>query len=243
MPSQAPVKPKKPLYFPLTRSLSPIKQYCLLAIYSLFLLILFAGCYLYLRLRPPNQSFYFFLVQPGEAVDLLQVFLFLFFSFLVLPVTTLLSGALFGSGRAFLIVSFVLIGTAGIILYSTNMPITGRDIPLGMVYLLIFSGAAELVGFFYERRRFAAWWKSLLIFLLGATGIAASLTILIFIQASPRNATPDELLTFYLSTIGLGLIFIIGMTFPVAGIEGLLHAIIAARHQKQRRHVASGFPI
>jgi hypothetical protein len=196
--------------------------------------ILFAGNIAAINRAQENQMPGNVFVHPDGTVNGVLFLLAGIFLFLTLPTAALLSGAFLGAVRAFLVTLIVVGSTTGLWLAHTflqHIPININFNSPGPISFILLPLTAALVGFLYDRRRSAAWWKSFLILLLGSAFLVT--VMLAFVAIFGRPTSTASLTDFY---IGIGCIWVLLiplMALPIAGIEGITHAIIAARRNKQ----------
>jgi hypothetical protein len=158
---------------------------------------------------------------------------------LIVPAIILLSGALFGALRAFVIAGIIAGGTAALLLVyesAQHIPITftSANSPAS-ISLVLMPVTAALVGFLYDRRRYAAWWKSFLCLLAGSALFIGIILLLTAIFGNPSNASQVSLVGFYVAIGCAWLLFVPLITLPVAGIEGITHVLLVARQKKRER--------
>jgi len=235
-PTQLGPRQKKMLAFPFTRHASAGKQAISIAMYSALMLVLFAGSVFFLYVKSLATSSPF--VNPNGTVDSSQILVFLFFIFLILPATTLLSGALFGAVRAFLVTCIVTGGTASLwlVYLSTHhmfLSINNTNSP-ATVALILMPFTATLVGTIYDRRQHAAWWKSFLTLLLGSAFFVIAILVATIIWGRPTSSSQATLADFFIGIGCVGILLIPLMALPVAGIEGMLHTLIVAQRKKSQ---------
>lgn len=233
-PIQAAPRQKKMLLFPLTRHASPGKQVISMAIYSMLMLALFAGGIFSLILLSANQEPNNAFAHADGTANGGLILVFILFIFLVIPATALLTGALFGAARAFLATSIVTGGTAGLLLVyllTQHIPITlnSSNSPATAILILV-PITSTLVGFIYDRRRYAAWWKSFLAMLLGSAFLVT--VLFTFVAILGRPADTSSLASFYVAIGCIWLVLVPLLALPIAGIEGIIHAILSARRAK-----------
>jgi hypothetical protein len=238
LPAQAVPRQKKMLSFPLTRYASPGKQVSSMAIYSLLMLALAAGSVFSIVLLSANQEPNNVFAHSDGTANGLLILVFILFILLVVPVITLLSGALFGAVRALLITCIVVGGTAGlwfVYAFVQHIPISVSSSNTPAATILVLSPVtAALVGFIYDRRRYAAWWKSFLSLLAGSAFFVGTLLLFTAIFGSPPSASQASLVGFYV-TLGCSWALLAPLiALPVAGIEGIMHAITARREKTGR---------
>lgn len=235
----APAPSKKPIYFPITRGASALVQVFDILVYSLLTAICIMLIPLYLQ-KSSDESFSLY-TNPDGSVNGLAILLTIVLVLLVVPACSLLCGALFGSWRG-LLVSLLSIG-GGILLgkLSDNRlwNLTAYQTYLVLAPLPI---TALIVGLFYDRRKYAAWWKSMLTMLLGSAIIAIWLYVILFVLVANNidllnvpssRLTPQQMLAGVGIVYGCFAIFLILLwTFLIAGIEGLIHNRIAAVKNK-----------
>lgn len=240
MPVQpASASPKKPIYFPITRGVSALVQVFDMLVYSLLAAICVMLIPLYL-LKSYENNFSVYTNLDG-SVNGLAVLLTVVLVLLIVPACSLLCGAFFGSWRG-LLVSLLSIGGGLLLGHLSDERLwnfSAFQTYLGLAPLPI---AALIVGLFYDRRKYAAWWKSMLTMLLGASIIAVWLYILLFVfvtnnitllNTTTTTMTPQQLLAGVGIVYGCFAIFLILLwTFLIAGIEGLIHNRIAAVKSK-----------
>lgn len=235
----APASPKKPIYFPLTRGVSVLVQIFDMLVYSLLAAICVMLIPLYL-LKSYENNFSVY-ANPDGSVNGLAILLTIVLALLIVPACSLLCGAFFGSWRG-LLVSLLSIGGGLLLGHLSDDRLwnpTAFQTYLGLAPLPI---AALVVGLFYDRRKYAAWWKSMLTMLLGASIIAVWLYILLFVvvannitllNTTTTTMTSQQLLAGVGVVYGCLAIFLILLwTFLIAGIEGLVHNRIAAVKNK-----------
>lgn len=224
------------LHFPLLRQ-APVRTQCWgMLCYSLLMAfsIMILGLSI---LNDPNAGS--FITEDG-SVNGQALLLTAVLIFLLMPGCSLLCGALFGSWRGML-VSLLSIGSGILMTHlSNNLLWNTQPIP-SLLPLLGLPIAALVVGLIYERRRYAAWWKSLLTMMLGAAIVSIWLIFfsIIFTLHSARftdaAATSSDPQAFtnglWIGGTILAFLGIFALTFPVAGIEALIHWRVAA-HKK-----------
>jgi hypothetical protein len=235
LPAQAAPRQKKMLSFPLTRHASPGKQVISMAIYGLLMLALAAGSVFSIVLLSADQEPNNVFARSDGTANGLLILVFILFILLVIPAITLLSGALFGAARALLITCIVVGGTAGLWLvyaFVQHIPISvSISNTLATTVLVLSPVTAALVGFIYDHRRYAAWWKSFLSLLAGSAFFVGILLLFTAIFGSPPGASQASLVGLYV-TLGCSWALLAPLiALPVAGIEGMMHAL-TARHEK-----------
>jgi hypothetical protein len=237
-PAPAAVSPKKPIYFPLTRGASALMQIFDMLVYSLLAAICVMLIPLYL-LKSYENNFSVYSNADG-SVNGLSILLTFVLVLLIVPACSLLCGAFFGSWRG-LLVSLLSIG-GGLLLGHLSddrlWNFSAFQTYLGLAPLPV---AALIVGLFYDHRKYAAWWKSMLTMLLGSSIIVIWLYILLFVFVANNIALLNTTTTMTSQQLlaGVGILYgclaiflILLWTFLIAGIEGLVHNRIAAVKNK-----------
>jgi hypothetical protein len=237
IPAQS--RPPKPLYFPITRHMSTGKQVLSVLLYSLLMVALSAPIFLYSTVdtldRPSNATF----INLDGTVDGLLILAVIAFFLLAVPALALLTGAFFGAVRAFLVACISEGATAAIVVaYFHAHDLIFQPNPVNIIFLMLPPITATLVGLFYDRRRYAAWWLSFLIMLSGAAFFVTGLVVISIIASDPFNeatfgpANPAAL-AIVLVILVVCMAAIIALL--MGGIEGITHSIIASRWKQNRR--------
>lgn len=240
-PFPVPVKTKKPLLFPFTRRAPVLLQIFGMLLYSLVMSLGIMGCLLtLLKAALVNTSMY---VNPDGSANGLSIIVTIVLLLFLVPACSLFSGVFFGSWRG-LIVAVLSFG-GGFLLAHVSDPRFGNPNATLLNYLpfAALPLAALVVGFVYERRKYAAWWKSMLTMFLG-TGVLLT-WFLAFIYLADVNAGGFDTLAAnahmtiqnYMASIAISLGCVALLVVPLlgllfAGIEGIIHAIIAGIRQK-----------
>ncbi len=235
-PLPTPVSTKKPLLFPLTRHASALLQFFGMLLYSLVVALCIMGCVLtMLQIALINTNLY---VSSDGSANGLSILLTFVLVLVLLPACSLFSGVFFGSWRG-LIVSLLALG-GGLVMAHLSDPRFGNPDAPASLYLLLAAPPVTtlIVGFVYDRRKYAAWWKSLLTMFLGTAILCAWFFAFIYVMdanagifntlAANAHMSPQN----YLATMGISfgclsllIIPLLGVIF--AGGEGILHAILA----------------
>lgn len=227
-------KQKQPVRFPLTRKAPALLQIFGMLLYGLVMIICIMGCTLtLLRAYVNNASVY--LYSNGDRNDL-SILITSVLILVLAPACSLFCGALFGSWRGLLVSAFSVSGGL-LISHLTDARILNADTSM-QTYLLYASLplTALVVGLVYDNRVYAAWWKSMLTMFLGVALPVIASAALIYSQAAPDASLNAALIhttaQSYLTTLAvifaiasLILIPLLGLLY--AGIEGILHAIVA----------------
>ena len=229
---------KAPLYFPLTRRAPLSVQWAGMLLYSLLIALSFMGIALYLVNASYGTTSIFTFSDGG--VNVLAILLVVALAFLVIPAGSLLAGALFGSWRG-LLVSLAALGGGLLITHLSNNDFFRNFTVSGLLPLCGLPLSAFVVGLFYDFRKYAAWWKSMLVLMLGA-GVASTwlfTTIVIMDYALSADAALSSnpqafMLGIWIANICLSLVCTLALTFPSAGIEGLIHWRVAAAKRARR---------
>lgn len=235
----APASPKKPIYFPLTRKASALVQTFDILVYSLLTAICIMLIPLYLeKSYETNFSVY---MNPDGTANGLAILFTIVLVLLIVPACSLLCGAFFGSWRG-LLVSLLSIGGGLVLAHLSDDRLWNLAAFQTYLPLIPLPLAALVVGLFYDRRKYAAWWKSMLTMLLGSAIIVIWLYVLLFVfvannvsllNTSTTTLTSQQLLAGVGIVYGCLAIFLILLwTFLIAGIEGLIHNRIAAVKNK-----------
>ncbi|MGH2509307.1 MAG: hypothetical protein ACRDHZ_18165 [Ktedonobacteraceae bacterium] len=224
------------LYFPLTRQVPSRLLFLGMLCYSLLMALGIMMLALSILNNPDSGSFVKVDGSTNGAAILLVSILVLF----LMPACSLLCGALFGSWRGML-VSLLSIGGGIIITHFANHLFLTHQHLQSFLPLLGLPVAALVVGLIYERRTHAAWWKSMLTLMLGAAIVSICQTLFTtistlnstsFTNAAMASSDPQAFIVeLWVGGIGLSLLGILALTFPMAGLEGLLHWRIAT-HKK-----------
>lgn len=235
-PLPVPVKTKKPLLFPLTRKAPALLQIFGMLLYSLLLALSVMGCLLTLfRASITSTSMY---VNLDGSVNGLSILITLVLLLLLIPAGSLFSGAFFGSWRGLLVSLFSLGG--GFVLAHITDPRFGNPDATLLNYLPFAAPAlaALVVGFVYERRKYAAWWKSMFSMFLGVAVLLIWFFVSVYlfdvnagtldILASAAHMTIQNYMAYMAISLGcLSLLIIPLLGLLYAGIEGIIHAILA----------------
>ncbi len=231
------LKAKAPLYFPLMRQVPTPRQFFDMFLYSVFMAFSIMGVLLYL-LNAYNSRSSVFVTSDGSSNGL-SILLTFVLVLLVIPACSLLCGALFGSWRG-LLVSLVSIGGGLFITHLINSQFgSGRGFASALP-LLGLPIAALVVGLIYERRTYAAWWKSMFTLMLGAA-IASIwfVTSILVTEAGAANlaaqASPHPqafIVGLWIGGAIFSLVGILALTFPIASIEGLIHWCVAVEKKR-----------
>ena len=237
-PLPAPGKAKKPLHFPLTRRAPVLLQSFGMLLYSLIMALGIMGCALtLLRAYVNNGNVYFNL---DNSVNGLSVLITCILVLILVPACSIFCGVFFGSWRG-LIVSLLSVGGGALISHLTDPRII--NVNASPLYYLPFAAlpfAALVTGLVYDRRKYAAWWKSMFTMFLGT----AALVIWFFVCVYFFDVNADDLsflaadahmtvqnyvayLAFSFGCASLVIIPLLGLLF--AAIEGLIHSILAER--------------
>jgi hypothetical protein len=228
---------KKPLLFPVTRSVPPHKQTGLIAAYSALLLALCAGSVFFLGLS--GEATGGFVASANHLLDALEICVFLLLLLFILPAAAWLSGALFGAWRGFLVALITIGGTLGlwiayaVLVQHLTITLNTANGP-GPIFAFLAIFTAPLIGFFYNRRRYASWGKSFLCLLVGPAILVTITLAMTALLGSPQNSSSSTLAGFYVAIGCIWLLAIPLMTLPIAGIEGLLHAILSTRSGQRK---------
>lgn len=219
-----------PIYFPLTRKAPVHMQIFGMLFYSLLMAISIMGILLYLASSyHPGLTIF---VNPSGEINGLAILLVVVLVVLVAPACTLLSGALFGSWRG-LLVSLASIGGGFFITHLSNNQFETVPKIEGVLTLLGLPIAALIVGLIYDARKYAAWWKSMFTMMLGASIISIWFFAFVFAMgvnsdtfAAGANSSSNP--AAFMAGVWIvggcfSFIGILGLTFPIAGIEGLIH--------------------
>lgn len=231
------LKVKTPLYFPLTRR-APLAVQCAgMLLYSLCIALSFMGIALYLVNAAYGTSSIF--TFPGGGVNVLSTLLVIVLVLLVIPAGSLLAGVLFGSWRG-LLVAFASLGGGILITHLTNNAFYSNFTVSGLLPLCGLPFSALVVGLFYDFRKYAAWWKSMLVLMLGAAIASTWLftTIIILDSALRADAalSPNPqsfMIGIWVANACLSLMGTVALTFPIAGIEGLIHRGLAVSRTRR----------
>ena len=234
-------KTKKPLLFPLTRQASVLLQVFGMLLYSLVVALAIMGCVLILlKIAMANVSLY---VNADNTINWLSIVITVALVLLLLPAASVFSGAFFGSWRGLIVALLSLAG--GLLLTHLSESRFGSLQALQSTWALLLAPAvtALVVGFVYERRKYAAWWKSMFTMFLGAAILLLWFLAFIYIvnmrtgnfdvSAAAAHMTTDHFMAYM--AIGFGCISLIvipimGLLF--AGIEGIIHALLAGIRHK-----------
>lgn len=230
---------KKPIYFPLTRNAPPLLQIFGMLLYSLVVALCIMVCVLtMLKISLTNASLY---VYPNGSVNGLSILLTIVLILLIVPACSAFSGALFGSWRGLLVSLFAVAGGV-VFAHLTDDRFGNPNAYQGYLALASLPVSALITGLIYDRRKYAAWWKSMFTMLLGMAIPVFWLAALIFIS----EATSLDLSTLaakahvgsrdFLVVTAISLGFLACIATPilglfVAGIEGIVHSIIARMHR------------
>lgn len=229
---------KKPIYFPLTRHAPVLWQIVSMLVYSAITALSIMGCVLYLINSYHPESGNSIYTNLDGSVNVLAIVLTVVLVLLVFPLCSLLCGALFGSWGGVLVSVASLAGGIFLIHLVNNEFWSPERVP-GALYAILaaFPVSALVVGLIYDQRKYAAWWKSMLTLMLGATVLTFWLSVALFIAVANNPSSFDSASgtslqgTLAAAGVALGCVALLAiplLTFPVAGIEGLIHAQIAA---------------
>ncbi len=216
--SEPPLLPRS-IAFPLTREAPALRQILGMLLYSLFMALNITGCQLfaYLSLKNPNDTFFWVLVL---VVD---TWLFV----LILPASTTLCGALFGSWRGTL-VSFLAISGGLLLTRLLNSPFSGLQQYVNsanldlLPYMIPGLLATLLVGFLYDRRTRVNGAASVFPMMLGVT------ITLCGIFGSPNLTVESGPFTCCL------FLFLIPCSaFSMTGLEFVLRKLVDFQKQRQ----------
>lgn len=225
-----------PLYFPLIRQLSVRSQCWGILCYSLLMAfsIMILGLAI---LNDPNAGSF---VTMDGSVNGQALLLATALIFLLIPSCSLLCGALFGSWRGML-ASLLSIGGGILMTHLSNNQLWNTQPIPSLLPLLGLPVAALVVGLIYERRIYAAWWKSMLTMILGAAivsiwliffSIIFTLHSARFTEAAAASSHPQAFTNgLWIGGTILAFLGIFALTFPVAGIEAFIHWRVAT-HKK-----------
>ena len=230
-----PASVKKPIYFPLTRRMPVLLQVFGMLLYSLIMALGIMGCVLtLLRASVTNANVY---VNLDGSANGLSIVITIVLILLFLPFSSLLCGAFFGSWRG-LIVSLLAV-SGGLVLAHVTDSRFGNPNATVINYLTFAAPAAGalVTGLVYERRKYAAWWKSMFTMFLGTTVLVIWFFVFIYIAdaTSPNLAisvantqmTLQNFLAYMAISFGcLSLLIIPLLGIYIAGIEGIIHSII-----------------
>ena len=232
-------KAKAPLYFPLTRQ-APIQiQFFGMLFYSLFMALSIMEIILYLvnAARPGSST----VANPNGTTNGLSILLICVLVLLVAPVCSLLCGVLFGSWRG-LLVSLFSVGGGLLIAHLSNKQFWINPTVQSFLPLLGLPIAAFIVGLIYGLRKYAAWWKSMLTMMLGSAIASIWLIVSVIVlnihsgnfaaQAATSPNPQTFMASIWIAGSCLSIAGMLGLTFPIAGIEGLLHWRVAASKKR-----------
>ena len=226
---------KKPIYFPLTRNAPPLLQIFGMLLYSLVTALCIMGCVLtMLKIYLTNASLY---LTPNGGVNGLSILLTIVLILFIVPACSAFSGALFGSWRGLLVSLFAVAGGV-VVAHLTDDRFGNPDAYQGYLALASLPISALITGLIYDRRKYAAWWKSMFTMLLGMAIPVFWLVTLIFISEATSLDLPTLAGSAHLGSrdflvvtaISLGFLACIAtpvLGLFVAGIEGIVHSIIA----------------
>ncbi len=230
----AAVKRRKPIRFPLIRKAPALLQIFGILLYSLVLVICIMGCLLLLlRAYIDNGNVYF---NVNGSTDGLSVVITCVLLLVLAPACSLFCGVFFGSWRG-LLAALLALGGGLLMSHLTDPRIFNIDAGL-QIYLLIASlpFTAFIVGLLYDRRQYAAWWKSMLTILLGLIVPVVGLLTFIYTQAAANadvaaslgHTTTQNFLAIL--TVGFACISLLAiplLSLLYAGIEGIIHSLLA----------------
>jgi hypothetical protein len=224
---------KAPLHFPLFRQAPAYIQIFEMVFYIVFMAVAIMG--IVLSLYHNYQSGVGVLANPDGTANDQAILLVIILVLLVVPACSLLAGAIFGSWRG-LIVSLCSLAGGLLISHISNPVFWNTSAIQGYLFLAPFPLAALVVGWVYERRKYAAWWRSMFIMMLGAGIISLCLAILVMVVDFNSPTIMQDLSTstnpqaFMVGVWVAGGCIFIGLipllAFPIACIEGIIHASI-----------------
>lgn len=235
-PYPATLKTRKPIHFPLTRKAPVLLQVFGMLLYSLVMALSIMGCALtLLRAYVDNANVYSNL---DGSINGLSILLTCVIALVLVPACSLFCGVFFGSWRGLIVSLLAVIG--GFLIAHVTDSRFGNPNASWQSYLPFASlpVTALVVGLVYARRKYAAWWKSMFTMLLGTAVLILWIFVCIYsIDTTSSNLTilaanAHETQQNYLATVALGfgcialvIIPLLGLLF--AGIEGIIHSIIA----------------
>src|SRR5258707_2701943 len=205
--SQARVRTKRTLLFPLTRHVPMPLQISSMLLYSLVMVLSIMGCILtLLRAYVLNASVYLNVDGSTNGLSLLVTSVL---ALLLVPACSLFCGVFFGGWRG-LLVSALAVGGGLLVTHVTDYRF-GNLNASPLIYLLpaALPLAALVTGLIYDHRQYAAWWKSLLTMFLGTADLVISFLASFYALAAPdanfeaavTNTTPQS----YLLTLAISL--------------------------------------
>lgn len=234
-PYGAPIPTKKPIYFPLTLQAPALLQIFGMLLYGLIVALGLMGCFLVLiKAYFASGSVY---IKSDSSVNGLSILITFVLVLIVLPACSVLSGVFFGSWRG-LLVSVLAVGGGILFTHLTENQFWSTPDLQAFLELAPLPISALVVGLIYDRRLYAAWWKSMLTLMLGVAIIVLWLAVFLYIMGATSPNLTETALTArmstqsFLSTIGIllgcvSLVVIPMLGLFVAGIEGIIHSIIA----------------
>jgi serine/threonine protein kinase len=237
IPVQVPVvRPQPtalPIRFPLTRHAALHLQIFGMLAYGLVLAISIMGIALFMvkAYNPGSTSGIY--TNLDDSVNYMSIILTVVLVLVIVPASSILSGAFFGSWRGCLLSLCIVYGGLTITHLSDFTffwnPTSWPD------YLILapLPVSALVVGLIYDLRHFASWWKSLFTLMLGNTIIIGSLYALVLIVeytslASTLGIDTSDATAMANVLLGcFGICTVILLTLPTACIEGIVHSIAA----------------
>ena len=232
-------RPKAPLHFPLFRQAPVYIQTFEMVFYILVMALTIMG--IVLSLYHNYQSGVSVLVNPDGTANGLAILLVILLVLLVIPACSLLAGALFGSWRGFIVSLFSFAGGL-LISHLSNPAFWNTGAIQGYLVLAPFPLAALVVGWVYEHRKYAAWWRSMFTLMLGAGIISLCLAIIVIVVDLNSPTIMEDLSTSTSPQAFMAGLWIAGgciflgliplLTFPIACIEGIIHASITTANKK-----------
>jgi hypothetical protein len=159
---------QKPLWFPVTRKMHPLWQLLAMLVYSAAMIGSIFG--IARVFSDSYSSVYYqgnvFTYADGQA-QYENIVLLCVLVLLVVPGVSLLAGTFFGGWRG-LLVSILSIGGSAYLINNAHLSLFKGFPQAGLLELLPFALSALIVGWIYSSRKYAAWWLSWFVQMLGA---------------------------------------------------------------------------
>jgi serine/threonine protein kinase len=243
VPVQVPViqtqPPVSPIHFPLTRNAPLQLQIFGMLAYGLVLAIgiMVIALYMVKAYDPGSTSGIY--TNLDDSVNYISIVLTVVLVLLVMPASSILSGAFFGSWRGTLLSLCIVYG--GLAITHLSDPTFFWNPASWPDYLILapLPVSAMIVGLVYDRRQYSSWWKSLFTLMLGYTLIIGSLYALILVVEYTSLAGTlgvDTSDATAITNVVLGcfsVCTVILLTLPTACIEGIVHASVVRITQKK----------
>jgi hypothetical protein len=155
---------------------------------------------------------------------------------LVVPGVSLLAGTFFGGWRG-LLVSVLSIGGSAYLINNAHLSLFKGFPQAGLLELLPFALSALIVGWIYSSRKYAAWWLSWFVQMLGAFVLLLGILIVSAILDSMpgTNYTSSSNAIGVMLSVGTCAVLAIAVPYGllITIVEGLIHHVIASFHKER----------